>query len=76
MNRQTLPGMIRDLLTTGSPGSRQENLEWLCGIINSHAPEGWHLEIEVEPEGMARIHDLGTCYLDGCGICATLVVGA
>lgn len=38
MNRQTLPGMIRDLLTTGDQDSRRESVEWLTGIINLYAP--------------------------------------
>lgn len=38
MNYQTLPGMIRDLLTTGDLESRVECVEWLTGIINRYAP--------------------------------------
>jgi ParB-like chromosome segregation protein Spo0J len=38
MNRQTLPGMIRDLLTTGDLDSRVENLNWLRGEIAKHSP--------------------------------------
>jgi ParB-like chromosome segregation protein Spo0J len=38
MNRQTLPGMIRDLLTTGDLDSRVENLNWLRSEIAKHSP--------------------------------------
>lgn len=38
MNRQTLPGMIRDLLTTGDLDSRVENLNWLREVVAQHSP--------------------------------------
>jgi ParB-like chromosome segregation protein Spo0J len=38
MNRQSLPGMIRDLLTTGDLDSRVDNLNWLRSVIASHSP--------------------------------------
>ena len=38
MNRQTLPGMIRDLLTTGDLASRVDNLNWLREVIAEHSP--------------------------------------
>jgi len=38
MNRQTLPGMIRDLLTTGDLDSKVDNLNWLREVISQHSP--------------------------------------
>jgi ParB-like chromosome segregation protein Spo0J len=38
MNQQTLPGMIRDLLTTGDLDCRVENLNWLREVIATHSP--------------------------------------
>lgn len=40
MNRQTLPGMIRDLLTTGDESSRLANLELIVEVAQRYAPPG------------------------------------
>jgi hypothetical protein len=37
MNRQTLPAMIRDLLTTGDAESRAANAAWLRSLIDTYA---------------------------------------
>lgn len=35
----TLPGMIRDLLTTGDADSRQQNADWIRALVDAYVPQ-------------------------------------
>jgi hypothetical protein len=49
MNRQSLPGMIRDLLTTGDPASRAANTMWLHDLVDTYGHRGGIGEDDPEP---------------------------